>query len=75
MNILRPDLLSFARASERLLATDLEAELSHDEKNFVLYYANELLHKFAATVNRHADHPQLSLPEVTVLTMQTEQSA
>lgn len=60
MHIIRPDLQTFARACERLLSTGVEPELSQDEKNFVMYYAAELVNKFGTAQHGHTDHDTLA---------------
>jgi hypothetical protein len=57
MHIIRPDLQALARACERLLANGEEPALSEDEKNFVLYYAAELVNRFGKPVNGQLLNP------------------
>ena len=58
MHPIRSDLQTLARACERLLAHVEEPALSEDEKNFVLYYASELINTFGKnmTGNGHKVH-------------------
>jgi len=65
MDIVRPDLLIFSRACEALLSAAREPELSQDEKNFLLYYAAELVKRYGQPLKSHSDHPQLPLPITT----------
>ena len=69
---IRSDLQTLARACERLLSLELEPELSHDERNFLLYYASELIHKFGKPLNGHTHH---SVDRNALETMPTEQSS
>jgi hypothetical protein len=73
MPIIRPDLQTFARACERLLSVGLGPELSQDEKQFVLYYAAELVKQFGHAPNGHENDVQLLLPIVPA--SPSEQSA
>jgi hypothetical protein len=57
---IRPDLQTFARACERLLSLGLEPELSPDEKEFVMYYAAELVNKFGISHNEDTHHDNLA---------------
>ena len=75
MEILRRDLQAFARACERLLAVGLDPELSPDEKQFMLYYAGELVNTFGQSRQGHTDHSQLHLPMVMQPTPPSERSA
>jgi hypothetical protein len=73
VHILRPDLLTLARACEHLLSRGADPKLSQEEKEFVLYYAAELIKQFGQAPNGHANDVQLMLPIVTATP--SEQSA
>ena len=62
MHILRPDLQTFARACERLLSVGLDPELSQEQRQFVLYYAAELVRQFGQAANARGNDVQLELP-------------
>ena len=57
---IRPDLQTFARACERLLSLGLDPELSPDEKNFVMYYAAELVNKFVTSHGGQLDRDNVA---------------
>ena len=73
MQHIRPDLQTFARGCERLLSVGLGPELSDEEKQFVLYYAAELVQQFGQSPNSRANAAQLRLPIVSATP--NEQSA
>jgi hypothetical protein len=70
--IIRPDLQTFARGCERLLSVGLDPQLSQEEKQFVLYYAAELVKHFGQTHHVRANDLQLKLP---IVATPSEQSA
>jgi hypothetical protein len=73
---IRSDLQTLARACERLLSLELEPELSHDERNFLLYYASELVNKFGKPLNGHNHTHQSADDNLNGLEpTQTERSA
>jgi hypothetical protein len=71
--IIRPDLQTFARGCERLLSVGLDPQLSQEERQFVLYYAAELVKQFGQPANGPTNDVQLKLPIVTA--RPTERSA
>ena len=73
MYIIRPDLQTFARGCERLLSVGLDPQLSQEEKQFVLYYAAELVKQFGQPANGPTNDVHLKLPIVTA--RPTERSA
>jgi hypothetical protein len=46
MSALREELQTYSSICETLLASALEPELTEDEQDLILYYANELFQKF-----------------------------
>jgi hypothetical protein len=46
MALLREELQTYTRVCETLLSAVLEPELTEEERDLIMYYANELLQKF-----------------------------
>ena len=59
MDPLRKELQVYASACERLLSSHLQPDLTQEEKDLIVYYADELAHKYhpertTATQSRYA---------------------
>jgi hypothetical protein len=50
----RDELQTYSRICETLLSSTLEPELTEEEQDLIIYYANELFEKYAHQRNGHA---------------------